>query len=139
MAANDAVARLRAQLDDFVSDEDVVRLDDDAWWDKLTELVNAVLAERARAKREANLWIKTGRTLHTHDAGEYRDPETGCTEVEAHRFSFEGSTTQLAEHLIDGHGVGSDVAQPWRGGLTQGDWNALDVLHKNAHRGEATS
>lgn len=70
----------------------------------------------------------------THDAGEYRDPSTGEVDVEAHRFTFEGSTGLLARHLIHDHGVPPRSVVHWSGGLTQGDWTALDELHRDAHR-----
>lgn len=74
--------------------------------------------------------------LPTHDADEYHDPSTGepiDREVEAHRFSFEGSTTQLADHLVTEHGVPKEAVRQWRGGLTEGDWTALDTVHRAAH------
>lgn len=72
--------------------------------------------------------------LPTHDAGDYRDPDTGVVDVEAHRLSFEGSTLRLADHLIFEHGLKLSTVARWRDGLTQGDWIALDDLHRNAHQ-----
>lgn len=53
--------------------------------------------------------------------------------LERHRFSYEGSTTLLARHLIEDHGVPESALAQWSGGLTQGDWIALDNVHHSAH------
>lgn len=54
-------------------------------------------------------------------------------ELERHRFSFEGATALLAAHLLDDHGANLLAVAPWRNGLSQGDWVALDSLHLQAH------
>lgn len=52
---------------------------------------------------------------------------------EEHRFSFEGSTSLLATHLVEEHGLSESSVADYRGGLTQGHWSALDDLHIKAH------
>jgi hypothetical protein len=51
------INEFRRALADFVADDDVVQLDDEAWWKQLGDLLDPVYAERAlerRAQREAN-------------------------------------------------------------------------------------
>jgi hypothetical protein len=80
-----AVARLRAQLDDFVSDENVVELDDEAWWEQLGDLLDFVYVERALARRAARevvrcpaLYHGTTRCVRTQEhLGNHFSPSTG--------------------------------------------------------------
>lgn len=58
------------------------------------------------------------------------------SKLERHRFSFEGATSLLAAHLIDDHGASPLSVSPWCTGVSQGDWVALDDLHKAAHETE---
>jgi hypothetical protein len=58
-------------------------------------------------------------------------------ELEQHRFSYEGSTGQLAQHLVDDHGVPETTVSRWSNGLDQGSWSALDGLHREEHAKEA--
>lgn len=60
----------------------------------------------------------------------------GRSDLERHRFSFEGATSLLARHLIDEHGAAPLSVSPWCTGLSQGDWVALDDLHQEAHARE---
>lgn len=103
------ISEFRERMRDYV-EGDQAWLEDEEWWTQVTDLSLLVLAERARVKRERK-----------------RD-------IEMHRFSFEGSTSQLATHLVRDHGLTIDNVREWSGGLTQGDWTALDVLHRDAHR-----
>lgn len=48
------VGKLRAQLDDFVADEAVVRLGDEAWYDRLWELLDPVIDAQAKRSLAAN-------------------------------------------------------------------------------------
>lgn len=57
--------------------------------------------------------------------------------LERHRFTFEGATSLLARHLIDDHGVKPLDVSPMCTGVSQGDWVALDNIHKAAHEREA--
>jgi hypothetical protein len=82
---SDAIKNFRAQLDDFVADEDVVWLDDEAWWERLGDLLDVVYAARARerrAEREANrcpaLYRGTTRCVRNREhAGHHYSPVTG--------------------------------------------------------------
>lgn len=50
------IGEFRRALDNFVADEEVVQLEDEAWWERLSDLLDEVYAERAferRAQREA--------------------------------------------------------------------------------------
>lgn len=160
-----------------LADISTAELGDEAWYDKLWELLDPVIdaraerqftaavnavasktrdAERCPVTWNPGVWPYTTRCvlnanhnnyLHhdrhgntftrnqppTHDAGEYRDPSTGEVDVEAHRFTFEGSTGLLARHLIHDHGVPPRSVVHWSGGLTRGDWVTLDDLHRKAH------
>jgi len=122
-------------------------MDDEAWYDRLWTLLDPVID--ARAERQWNaaagppVQLPPHRTIQgirdrhitVHDAGEYRDPDTGEVDVEAHRFSFEGGTSLLARHLVDEHDVLPGTVEPYAGGLSQGAWIALDDLHRAAHQG----
>lgn len=151
---SDELRKLRDQVYDLAIDEDPI-LTDEEWYEELWKLldpvidarahratealptaadVNRTLVEYQRAKQEK--WRSEQGEIHTHNAGEYRDPSTGQT-VEEHRFSFEGSTGQLAKHLIREHHLPPSNVQEWAGGLTQGDWTSLDELHRDAHKREA--
>lgn len=94
--------------------------------------------ERCPATWNPGVWPYTTRCVWKagHEGLKHvdRDGNTYTETVEQHRFSFEGSTTQLASHLVRDHGLAIDNVQEWSGGLTQGDWNILDVLHRDAHR-----
>lgn len=115
--------KLRDAVYDLATDDGEV-LDDEAWYDRLWELLDPVVDARAHRALDAP----------THDAGEYRDPDTGgVVDVEAHRFTFEGSTTLLARHLVDEHDALPGAVEPYAGGLSQGAWVALDDLHCAAH------
>ena len=129
---SDELSDLRLAVRNLSLDADEAGMDDEAWYDRLWILLDPVID--ARAYRAL--------AIHTHDAGEYRDPSTGEVldrELEAHRFSFEGSTTLLARHLVDEHDVLLGAVEPYAGGLSQGAWIALDDLHKGAHREGLTS
>ncbi len=139
------IGKLRQAVYNLATD-DVVRRTDEEWYDRLWELLDPVIdtrAERALATAQAVMpdWTSDDddddddddQQLHVHDAGEYRDPNTGEVDVEAHRLSFEGSTSQLAQHLIDNHNVPAGALAQWRNGLTQGDWTSLDIIHRAAH------
>lgn len=85
VVVSDAIARLRTQLDDFVADADVVSLDDEAWWERLGDLLDVVYAARALARREAReavrcpaLYQGTTRCVRNRDhAGNHYSPVTG--------------------------------------------------------------
>jgi hypothetical protein len=117
---SDELRDLRAAVYNLAT-ADWIKRTDEEWYDELWRLLDPVVDARA------------GHALNTHDAGDYRDPDTGRTEVEAHRFSFEGSTSDLARHLVKDHHAGLGLVEPHAGGFTQGDWTALDDLHRNAH------
>lgn len=53
--------------------------------------------------------------------------------LEAHRFSFEGSTSELARHVAEEHGANALLLKDHAAGMTQGDWAVLDDLHRAAH------
>lgn len=61
------IKKLREAVYDLATDEDLV-LDDEEWYNKLWELLDPVIDARAARSLAA---------VPTHDAGEYRDPETG--------------------------------------------------------------
>lgn len=79
------MGKFRDQLDDFVADADVVRLDDDAWWERFGELLDVVLAATAREKRAARqavqceaLYRGTTRCVRTREhSGDHYTPATG--------------------------------------------------------------
>lgn len=50
----DEIKKLRAQLDDFVSDEGVVQLDDEQWWLALCDLIDPVIDARVEAQYDDN-------------------------------------------------------------------------------------
>lgn len=59
---------------------------------------------------------------------------------EGHRCSFEGATTQMAEHMIAEHDGDLDQADLERcremmatGGFSQSDWTTMDRIHHKAH------
>jgi hypothetical protein len=57
---------------------------------------------------------------------------------ERHRGSFEGSTTQYVQHILDEHADGLTSEQIERlaaanGGVSQGDWTEIDSIHAIAH------
>lgn len=61
-------------------------------------------------------------------------------EYEGHRCSFEGATTQYAEHVLAEHGDVLTEAQIERlayyklhGGFSQGEWSEVDAIHAIAH------
>jgi hypothetical protein len=111
------IPEFRRRLDNFVRDVDVMRLDDESWYDRIwRELLDPVLD--ARVERQ------------------YRDDGTHklLPSVEAHRFSFEGSTTKLASHLVHSHGLAPSNVVRWANGLSQGDWIALDDMHSSEHK-----
>lgn len=118
------ISEFRARMRDYVVG-DQSTLDDEEWWTQTTELSLLVLAERARVKRERGLANPVYRAWQAQKA---QSPD-----VEAHRFSFEGSTTLLADHLTGEHGLPPNAVNRWRGGLSQGDWVALGQLHHAAH------
>lgn len=115
------ISEFRERMAAYVTG-DQASLDDEEWWAQVTDLSLLVLAERARVKRE-----------RAQVNPVYREWKRK-RDVETHRFTFEGSTTLLAHHLRDDHGVDPDEVREWDGGLTQGDWNLLDVMHREAHR-----
>lgn len=47
------IGKLRALLDDFVADEDVVRLDDEAWYERLWKLLDPVIDARIERSQQA--------------------------------------------------------------------------------------
>lgn len=100
-------------------------------WPYTTRCVETVNHGVKHVDRHGNTFSEE--QLPTHDAGEYRDPSTGEVDVEAHRFTFEGSTTLLARHLVDAHDALFGAVEPYAGGLSQGAWVALDNLHRAAH------
>lgn len=114
---------------------DQATLDDEEWWAQTTDLALLVLAERTRVKRER------ARSNPIYRAWQERKAQplgNEAPDVEAHRFSFEGSTSLLARHLIHDHGVPPGQVVQWSGGLTKGDWTAFDDMHrvKHSERGE---
>lgn len=115
------ISEFRKRMRDYV-EGDQAWLEDEEWWTQVTDLSLLVLAERARVKRE-----------RAQDNPVYRKWKRK-RDIEMHRFSFEGSTTQLALHLTSAHNVPEDIIFENSGGLTQGDWTALDILHREAHR-----
>lgn len=100
-------------------------------WPYTTRCVETVYHGVKHVDRHGNTFLEE--QLPTHDAGEYRDPSTGEVDVEAHRFTFEGSTTLLARHLVDEHDVLPGTVEPFASGVSQGAWVALDNLHREAH------
>ena len=54
--------------------------------------------------------------------------------LEFHRFTFEGATGLLARHLVEVHGVDESKVSEWDGGMSQGDWIALDNIHQQVHK-----
>lgn len=115
------ISEFRERMRDYVEGDQAL-LDDEEWWTQVTDLSLLVLAERARVKRE-----------RAQDNPVYREWKRK-RDVETHRFSFEGSTSQLAKHLVRDHSLAIDNVREWSDGLTQGDWTSLDVLHREAHR-----
>lgn len=101
-----------------------VTLTPPAGWTKadIEQLVNTWQGAAARVERE-------GGTL-TVLIEPYNERQ-----LEAHRFSYEGSTSMLARHLVETHGLEQEAVQDYDGGLTQGHWIALDDLHVDAHKG----
>lgn len=141
---SDELRALREAVRDLATDDAEV-LGDEAWYDRLWELLEPVVD--ARAERQWNAaagppaQLPPHRTIHgirdrhitVHDAGEYRDPATGEVDVEAHRFSFEGAASLLARHLVDDHRLPRDAVRRWENGLTQGEWALLDSMHRITH------
>lgn len=102
--------KLREAIFDLATSAADAHLDDEAWYDRLWELLDPVVDVRA-----------------------HRALATPSDDVEAHRFSFEGSTSQLAQHLVEAHDVLPGAVEPYAGGLSQGAWVTLDDMHGEAH------
>ena len=52
--------------------------------------------------------------------------------TDAHDEEFEGSCKLYADHLVNDHGYTDEQVSDWRWGNSQGDWTALDHLHRIA-------
>lgn len=147
---SDELSDLRLAVRNLSLDADEAGMDDEAWYDRLWMLLEPVID--ARAERQWNaaagppVQLPPHRTIQgirdrhitVHDAGEYRDPDTGEVDVEAHRFSFEGSTTLLARHLVNDHRAPRNTVRQWENGLSRGDWTSLDTIHRAAHETPAS-
>lgn len=86
--------KLREAVYDLATDEDEV-LTDEAWYERLWELLDPVID--ARAERQLAVALNAWRDLDdvpTHDAGEYRDPSTGETQ-------WAGSSTTTPPPHVD--------------------------------------
>lgn len=68
------VRKLREAIYDLATDDDTAEIGDEAWYDKLWELLDPVID--ARVERQLTP-TPDPEPVHTHNAGEYRDPETG--------------------------------------------------------------
>lgn len=110
--------------------------------DSLDAAVNTVSdrkrdAERCPTTWNPGVWPYTTRCAWKagHEGLRHvdRDGNSWTETVEQHRFSFEGSTSQLADHLVAEHGLALGTVKRWRDGLTEGDWTALDDIHRAAH------
>ena len=51
---------------------------------------------------------------------------------DSHDGSFEGSTKLYAEHLVNDHGFTDAQVAPYKDGMMQGHWTALNRLHRHA-------
>lgn len=156
------IGEFRQRVHALLTEPETADLLDEEWWERLGDLLDQVYAARARAKRERRrvaavntmpdkqrdvvrcpvtwnpgVWPFTTRCVWKagHEGLKHVDRnDNAYTEtVEQHRFSFEGSTTQLADHLVTEHGLYRATVLRWRDGLTSGDWVALDNIHRAAH------
>lgn len=60
------------------------------------------------------------------------EPKPNPLGSDAHDGSFEGSARLYAEHLVKDHGFSWSNVDPFKNGVSQGDWIALDHLHRHA-------
>jgi hypothetical protein len=152
------ISKLRTAVWHMMHDTYDAGLSDDEWYDQLWTLLDPVIdaraerqlaaavnsvsdekrdAERCPATWNPGVWPYTTRCVWKagHEGLRHvdRDGNTYTETVEQHRFSFEASNRQLADHLVAEHGLTLNTVARWRDGLTQGDWTALDDLHRAAH------
>lgn len=139
------IGEFRERVHALLTEPETAHLPDEVWWGRFGELLDDVLAARARAKRERaqsspayrawqNRQIPTAQQAPkpSPTRAPLRRPSRDAA-LEQHRFTFEGSTTLLARHLVDEHDALPGAVEPYAGGLSQGAWVALDDLHRAAH------
>lgn len=64
-----------------------------------------------------------------HNNGE---PKPNPLGTDAHDGGFEGSNKLYAEHLVNDHGYTESDVERHKWGMTEGDWIALNAMHRAA-------
>lgn len=60
------------------------------------------------------------------------EPKPNPLGTDAHDGSFEGSCWQYAEHLVKDHGYRESDVAPYKDGIYQSQWSALNAMHRKA-------
>ena len=60
------------------------------------------------------------------------EPKPNPLGTDAHDGSFEGSCSLYAAHLVKDHGYSETDVEPFKWGMGQSEWSALDSLHRKA-------
>lgn len=60
------------------------------------------------------------------------EPKPHPLGTDAHDGSFEGSCYLYAKHLVEDHGYTEDDVAPYKDGIYQSQWSALNTMHRKA-------
>src|SRR6187431_250641 len=114
---SDELRKLREQVAALGSEPETAELSDEAWYDRLWELLDPVIDARAyRSLADANpagelpAWARNPlRPLGLDDEKQITSPGGG----------FEGATRLLVKHLADDHQISRDAERRWNDELTR--------------------